>query len=320
MIAMQIRALIVDSFREALDKKLFWIFAGLTLLLSLAMASVSISDSGVSMFFGAVPIESLQIAPSTPEGRAIIGAILTQLIGRWYIGFVGIILSIVATCGVIPSLMERGAIDVAVSKPISRSTLFLGKYFGSMVFVLIQSALFVVLTFLVAGLRWHYWAPAYLWCIPLFVILYSYLYAFTALFGVMTRNAMASFLLTMLAWLCVFAPQITYEFLEQSDAFGLKVDARWVRGAEVLKTVFPNMREIPSIAGNLIGATVESEVSGQPSSGTVDLGMMTLDYEKAEAAERRIGNVNPVTSIGSSLLFEAVIVAIAVWKFSRREF
>jgi len=30
--------------------------------------------------------------------------------------------------------------------------------------------------------------------------------------------------------------------------------------------------------------------------------------------------VNPVTSIGSSLLFEAVIVFIAMWKFTRRDF
>lgn len=320
MLLMQMRALVVDSFREALEKKLFWIFAGLTILVALAMACVSITDEGVNVMFGALVVETTEMAPSSPMGRALIGAILTQLIGRWYIGLIGIILSLVATCSVIPSLMERGAIDIAVSKPISRSTLFLGKYLGSMVFVLLQSTLFVVLTFLVVGFRWNYWAPAYLWCIPLFVILYSYIYAFTALFGVMTRSPMASLLLSLFAWICIFTPQLTYEMLEKSSALGFDVNQRWIDSAKVLKTIFPNTREIPHIAGKLIGASSESELQGQPDEDIIDVGLMQVDVGKAVQAEQRIGDVNPYTSIGSSLAFEAVIVMIAMWKFSRKEF
>ncbi|HPF40482.1 MAG TPA: ABC transporter permease [Phycisphaerae bacterium] len=320
MIAMQLRAIIVDAFREAFEKRVFWIFAGMTVLVALAMASVSISDEGVSLFFGLAPLESVDIAPSTPAGRAIIGAILTELIGRWYIGFLGIILSIVATCGVIPSMLERGAVDVVLSKPISRPALFLGRYIGAMAFVLIQATFFVVLTFLVAGLRWHYWSPPYLACIPLFVILFSYIYAFTALFGVITRNAMASFLLTILAWFCVFAPQIAYENLEKVESIGWKVDQRWIDGARLLKTIFPNTREIPRLAGQLIGATVESQTMGEPQEGVADMVFLKLDMQKAYEAEARISNVDFVTSVGSSLLFEAVVVMIAMWKFSRRDF
>lgn len=334
MWSMQMRALIHDSFREALDKKLFWIFAGTTIFIALVMACIGIDDKGISLLFGMWFIKSDLFAPSTPEGHALIGGLLTQGIGDLYIQFIGIVIALIATCGAIPTLMERGAIDVALSKPISRRTLFLGKYFGSMVFVLIQATLFVVLTLLVAGLRWHYWSWAYLGCIPLIVILYSYIYAFTALFGVMTRNAMSAFLLSLLAWFCMFLPQAAYEGLDSASAFGLDISPKWVQVAKVAKMVVPNTRDIKYIAGNMIGsgptteaAAANPELSRSPSpfggdseaSGS-NASVFNPDMKKAAESEKRISDVNPYTSIGSSLLFEAVIVWIALWKFSRRDF
>lgn len=320
MLAMQIWALIVDSFREAIERKLFWIFAGLTLFVAVLMACIGISDEGVSIFFGKWFFETDLFAPSTMDGRARIGAILTKYIGDFYIGFIGIVIALIATCGAFPSLMERGAIDVALSKPISRRALFLGKYLGSMVFVLMQSTLFVVLTLLVAGLRWNYWSLAYLGCIPLFVILYSYIYAFTALFGVMTRNAMAAMLLSMLAWVFMFLPQLVYETLDSADSVGFNVDRKWVDVAKTAKLIVPNTTDITYIAGNMIGASVATELSSQPTTQSVDAGVLKVDLAKASESERRVSKVNPFTSIGSSLLFEAVIVWIALRLFSRREF
>lgn len=326
MVAMQFRALIRDSFREAMDKKLFWIMIGTTILVAAAMACVGLSEGQVSLLFGWRVYDVPEFSPTSPGGRAFIGALLTKGIGDFYIGFVGIIIALVATCGVIPSLMERGAIDVVVSKPISRSALFLGKYLGSMVFVFIQATIFVVLTLLVAGLRWNYWSWAYLWCIPLIVILYSYIYAFTALFGVMTRNAMAAFLLSMLAWLMMFLPQATYETLDGAGAMGFDVEPKWVQTAKLAKSIVPNTTEITYIAGNLIGASNATDVAPEtpkPSDGpntTSSPDAFTINMKEAAESERRISNVNPWTSIGSSLAFEAVIVMIAMWKFSRREF
>lgn len=334
MWTMQMRALVLDSFREAIEKKLFWIFAGITVFIAMVMACIGMSDKGVSLMFGWKVIETELFDPSTAQGHALIGAILTKGIGDFYIQFIGIIIALVATCGVIPTLMQRGAIDVVLSKPISRRTLFLGKYFGSMVFVLLQATLFVVLTLLVAGLRWHYWSWAYLLCIPLIVILYSYIYAFTALFGVMTRNAMAAFLLSLLAWFGMFLPQLAYETLDGAGAIGLEIDAKWVQVAKFAKLVVPKTTDITYIAGNLIGAStvtptdegdggaqgsttqVAGDTEATPKSGS----MMNINMREAAESEQRVSDVNPYTSIGSSLLFEAIVVYIALLKFSRRDF
>jgi hypothetical protein len=42
--------------------------------------------------------------------------------------------------------------------------------------------------------------------------------------------------------------------------------------------------------------------------------------ERAGRAERERMNLSPVYTMGSSLLFEAVIVALAIWRFSRNDY
>jgi len=166
MLILQLRALIVDCFREALDRKLFWVMAGISVLIAAAMACVGMDETGIHFLFGKWNFETDVFAPGNPRGPALIGTILTYYIGDFYIGWIGIIIALVATAGIFPTLMERGAIDVVLAKPISRPMIFLGKYLGSMVFVALQATIFILLTFLVVGLRWHCWLWAYLGCTP----------------------------------------------------------------------------------------------------------------------------------------------------------
>ncbi len=322
MTAMQLRALIVDGFREAVEKKLFWIMTGLSVLLAMAMAMVEMTDTRVIVLFGLWEFETDLFAPSTPLGRAMIGEVLATNIGKVYIGFAGIIIALIATSGTIPALMERGAIDVVLAKPISRTVLLLGKFVGSLVFILIQAGWFVLLTFLVAGIRWHYWQPWYLLCIPLIVVLFSYLYACSVLFGVMTRSAMASLLLTGLAWIAFMVPQMAYGILLSAPAIGLNVSENWIRAAHMVKQVVPKTGDIIIIAGNLIGADESLVVDDEFMSGeqAEPASLYNLNPALAVAAERRMRRINPWFSIGTSLAFETVVLALAVRKFRRAEF
>lgn len=325
----QFYALVLDCFRDAIDRKLFWVMAGISGMMALMMACVSFDATGVHFFFGLRDFETDLFAPDNPGGRGVIALILTKYIGDYYIGWIGIILALVGTCGIYPSMMERGAIDVLLAKPISRPMLFLGKYIGAMAFVLIQAAIFVVLTFVVAGTRWNYWAPNYLWCIPLIVLLFSYVYCFTALFGVMTRSAMSSLLLSMVAWIGIFAPQFAHETLVNMPALGVDIDARWVRAAELAKTVVPKTRDVTWIAAKLINADLTADVpddlpsaAGNPGPSRDDEApsLFRPDARKLAEAQRQIGDVAIARSIVTSLLFEAVIVGVAMWKFCRRDY
>ncbi len=322
---MQLRALILDCLRDALDRRLFWVMAGISALMALMMACISFDETGVHVLFGLRDIETEIFAPGDSRGRGVIGMILTRYIGEYYIGWVGIIIALVGTCGIFPAMMERGAIDVLLAKPISRPMLFAGKYIGAMVFVFIQAAIFVVLTFLVAGWRWNYWSLQYLWCIPLIVLLFSYVYCFTALFGIMTRSAMSALLLSVVAWIGIAAPQIAYETLVGLPAVGQEVDPRWIRAAEIVKTVVPKTRDITWIAAKLIEADLTADVpaavpDSDDSTGASQPSIFAPDVDRMVEAQLQIGDVPIVRSIVTSLMFECAVVGVAMWKFWRRDF
>ena len=316
---MQVWALIADCFREAIDRKIFWVMIVISLVIAAGMACIGFDEEGMSILFGVWTFEVPDYAPGNPLGRALIGSILTKWIADLYIGWIGIVIALVATAGIFPSLIERGAIDVVLSKPMSRAKVFLSKYAGSMVFVALQAAVFVVLTFVVVGLRWHQWYWGYLWCIPLIVVLFSYVYAFVALFAVLTRSTMTALLLGMVAWIVIWIPQSTYGVLvtlstappagadDGNGASGPTIDERWVRTAGLVRSLVPKTQDIPYIAGNLIGASTVTE-------------MLPGALPEQIEAERKLSNVNIAKSIGSSLLFELAIVLIALWRFSRQDF
>ena len=85
-----------------------------------------------------------------------------------------------------------GSIDVVLSKPMTRWQVFLGKYAGSMVFVFVQACIFVLLTFVVIGIRWGCWIPGYLLTIPLVLLLFSYLYCVSVWVAVYFRSTVAA--------------------------------------------------------------------------------------------------------------------------------
>jgi hypothetical protein len=175
-VSMQFWALLKDSIRESLDRKIFWVVLAATLLVVLGMASIGFDEDRVSLCFGLWETTTQRFDPGTSVGRsALIGAVIF-LPMQLLLGWVGLILILIATAGFFPTMMEPGAADVLLTKPISRPRLFLYKYACSLVFVLLQASAFVVMTFAVMGLRWGVWAPGYLLSVPLLVLLFSYVY------------------------------------------------------------------------------------------------------------------------------------------------
>ena len=328
---MQTWALIIDCFREAIDRKIFWVMTAISVFIALAMACVGFGEHQVSFMFGLWTVETTDFGAGSALGRSLVGSILTKYIADLYIGWAGIVLALVATAGIFPSLMEQGTVDVVLSKPMSRVKIFLGKYAGSMVFVALQAAIFIVLTFLVVGIRWQQWFVGYLWFIPLIVVLFSYIYAFVVLFAVMTRSAMTALLLGMVAWVMIWVPQAAYSVVlviptavaadsdVDADQDGPTIDEKWVRVARAVRSLVPKTQDIPVIAGNLIGASTVTEVFA---------GAITADMPEAQRrqfegnieVERELSDVSIFRSIGSSLLFELVIVLMALWRFTRQDF
>jgi hypothetical protein len=125
-----------------------------------------------------------------------------------FVGVVGVFASI------IPQTYAAGAIDLLLSKPISRSLLFLTKYFGGCMFILINAAYVIGGLWLIAGLRMGQWSNRLLLCIPVFLFLFAIYYAVSGLAGVIWRNAIVSVVMAVLFWAACFTVGATKNIVE----------------------------------------------------------------------------------------------------------
>lgn len=327
---MQIWALIVDSFRDSIDRKMFWVMCVLTALVAAAMACISFDESGISLLFGAWKFEHDIWTLANPQFSSLIGTVVVKFVADNYLGFFGIIIALITTAGVFPGLMESGTIDLLLAKPMARWKLFLGKYLGALMFVFLQATLFVGLTFLVMGTRWQVWIWGYFGFIPLMVILFSYLYAFTVLFGILTRSSLTSLMLTLVAWMVIWMPPVVADLLSNPEVISASPDSenesadvessleKWGRVFRAITWVIPKTADITEIAGDWVGGALISDVvlSFGASMPEED----RREIEKSRELEEQTSHVNAWASIGSSLASETVVVLIAMYYFRRRDF
>lgn len=314
---MQFWALIVDSFRESIDRKIFWVMGAMSLLVVATMVCVGFESDRITFFFGLWEVETGHFDPLSGLGRSRIVGLVVYVLMDLFLGWIGVILMIIATASVFPALMQRGAIDVLLSKPISRPRIFLFKYLASMVFVLLQAILFVGLTFLVMGFHWKVWVPGYLLSIPLLVLLFSYVYCVSVLVAVKTRSTVAAILLSIGVWFAYACPVMT---LQAFDKFpDLKEHKRLYRAIRVVSWIPPKTAEIPYLAAKWAraGTSIDVFPSSMMDSGREE-GRRQID--RARELEQRELEKSPWISIGSSLLFETVIVLWAMWLFSRKDY
>jgi ABC-type transport system involved in multi-copper enzyme maturation permease subunit len=121
--------------------------------------------------------------------------VINLLIGR-----LGVFIAILVTASLVPHTFEAGAIDLLLSKPVSRVWVFLTKFAGGCAFILINGSYLIAGLWLIAGLRFDFWTNQLLWCIPVLMFLFAICYSVSALAGVIWRNAIVSVVLTIVFW------------------------------------------------------------------------------------------------------------------------
>ncbi len=195
-------ALIVDAYRELNARKLFWITLALSGVVVAAMASVGLSDKGVTFLWFSFPIP---IFNATVLNVADFYKMVFLGLGyNIWLTWAATILALISTASIIPDFVASGSIELSLSKPLGRARLFLTKYFTGVLFVALQVGLFSVLSFLVIGLRGGSWEWGLFWAVPIIVLFFSYLYSLSTLIGLLTRSPITSLLVTGVLWFVVF--------------------------------------------------------------------------------------------------------------------
>jgi ABC-type transport system involved in multi-copper enzyme maturation permease subunit len=208
-------AILTDSLRELRARKLFWFALGISALLVLLYGSIGFDETGVTWLFGLTHFDSEAFNTETGYGAALLEGLFSGLMVGVWLSLGAIVLALLSTAGTFPTFLEDGAIDLVLSKPLSRVTIFLARYAGSMLFVLLQVTVFCGGVFLVLGLRLGAWRWSLFLVIPVILAVYAYLSSVTVLVGVITRSTMAALITTALVWFVIFGLQTTEVLINQ---------------------------------------------------------------------------------------------------------
>ncbi len=137
-----------------------------------------------------------------------------MIVMSFLVGAIGVFVAILVSASIIPQTFEPGSIDLLLSKPLSRSLLFLTKFVGGCAFILLNAAYLIVGLWLYLGLRFDIWSNRLLLCIPVFLFLFSIYYSVSAFAGVVWRNAVVCVVMAILFWAACFVVGTTKGAIE----------------------------------------------------------------------------------------------------------
>jgi ABC-type transport system involved in multi-copper enzyme maturation permease subunit len=137
------------------------------------------------------------------RGPAVRG--LQLQLAAWIADTVGLLLALTWTAGFLPSFLEAGAVVVLLAKPVSRTTLLLGKFLGVLLFVAFQALVFVAGTWLALALRTGVWDMTYFLCVPLLLLHFAVFFSFSVMLAVTTRSTVACVFGSIVFWLFCWA-------------------------------------------------------------------------------------------------------------------
>jgi len=134
------------------------------------------------------------------------GAVGTVLVvaTSWLVGNFGVFIALLVTASIVPQMLDTGACDLLLSKPVARPLLFLSKFLGGCAFILLNAAFLNVGLWLIVGLRFGTWNSGLLWAIPVFVFVFAVYYSVSTVAAVIWRSAVVSIVISILFWAMCF--------------------------------------------------------------------------------------------------------------------
>lgn len=111
--------------------------------------------------------------------------------------WVGILLALFATGGLVASLLERGQVDLLLSKPLSRTRILGGRLLGVGLMMLALLVYLLGAAWLVMSLKSGVWNPRFLLAIGVVFAMFAVVYAVVTFVSVWTESAALGFIATL---------------------------------------------------------------------------------------------------------------------------
>jgi len=162
---------------------------------------------------------------------------------------VGLFLSIFATANLVPVMVEKGYVDLLLSKPLSRTALFLGRYLGALSVVGINLFYLITGVWLILGLKTGVWRTGILWGGGVILVMYGIFLGFMMLVGVLTRSSSITIMLSYILFPLTL-------FLSVRKGLTVMLTSRllvWL--VEALYWILPKISEVGLLTTSLASGT-----------------------------------------------------------------
>jgi len=183
---MKVVALIVQTVRELVAKATLFVLAGIsTLIILVVLLSIGSTETPEGVV---LTMFSLPVSPPSPADK------LAEVVSIMQAGFAGglfvgvVIFGVFATAGIVPDTLEKGTIDLYLSKPVARWELLLGRYLGAVVVMLINILYFLGAIWVIIGFKVGVWNVHFLFAALSLTFVFACLFSLTLALGVLFRN------------------------------------------------------------------------------------------------------------------------------------
>jgi len=246
-----IRIMTLSTLREAMSKKVFVFFMGISAVV-LIIQLIIFSLISAAQLMKAVNPMGLNIPM-----HQIISSFEMMVVSP--LAVLGLLLAIFSSSSFIPTMLEKGNIDLLLSKPVSRTELILGKYLGGLLVVFINVFFLVFGVWLIISVKFGYWDPTFLSISLVITFTFAVLYSMIVLFGIITQGSVLGMMMAYFTFL-ILSPLL----FTAKDKFLVAIDNGLLKN--IIKVCYYIVPKTSELMGSLlINITAGKEIeSFQP--------------------------------------------------------
>jgi ABC-2 type transport system permease protein len=274
--------IIQNTFREALAKKIFigyYIFYAIVVLIMIFL----------------VNMDAVEGVMSLTDTKSLVHQVET---GFFMISWNLIIFfSLISTASFIPSMLEKGTIDLLISKPISRPMILLSKFMGAVLFVFFSMVFLLGSIWLILSLKSGFWDFSFLLSILWITFAFATMYSIVVVIGLTTQSTVIAILVNFFL-IFVLCPLLS---IREAVIFSLVTNETVKFVFDFLYYIFPKPGEIRDLTNSMI---MGEPINMWKTSVNAETGSFTASWMSAI----------------SSLLFSLVMMAYSIFYFSKKDY
>ncbi|OGE82169.1 MAG: hypothetical protein A2Y39_04750 [Candidatus Delongbacteria bacterium GWF2_40_14] len=179
-----------------------------------------------------------------PDAATILGYIQTGIAGAVF--FISLFISLFATSGLFPDMLQKGNIDLILSKPLSRQNIFFQRFFGGIALVGLNVIYMIIFSWIILSAKFGIWNFRYLFSALIIMIFFFNIYSFMTLIAMCLKNSVISLLLT---YFIVF---ILSPVIGAIARFGILNDSFYKNTVKILHFSLPKVNETVTLLSDII--------------------------------------------------------------------